>query len=104
MSSVEDYLARNNILDFLNRVDYITEGYNDALSQKIDMYEHQVDTVQKVISNRPYRAILADEVGLGKTVEALVILAYLLKKGVCKTALIVVPDQLVYQWRSEAKS
>lgn len=102
-NTLEDFLSRYEICDYLDKVNSITSGYKDALDKKIDLYAHQIETVQKILSGRPYRAILADEVGLGKTIEALVVLDYLLKKSVCKTALIVVPDQLIYQWKNEAE-
>ena len=71
---------------------------------KIDLYEHQLETVRTILGKKPYRAMLADEVGLGKSIESLVVLSYSLKTGQCKKALVVVPDQLVFQWNQEAKS
>lgn len=102
-NSLDDFFSRYEINDYLNKLNSITSGYKDALDKKINLYAHQIETVQKILSGRPYRAILADEVGLGKTIEALVVLNYLMKKSVCRTALIVVPDQLIYQWKNEAK-
>lgn len=101
---LSDYLLRNDIEDFISKANAITDGYEEAMNKKIQMYEHQIDTVQQVLANRPYRAILADEVGLGKTIEALVVLNYLIKKSVCKNAIVIVPDQLLFQWSTEAKT
>lgn len=44
------------------------------------------------------RVLLADEVGLGKTIEAGMILHYQLHTGRAKRVLIVVPDALIHQW------
>ena len=55
--------------------------------------------VAKSIADRPIpRVLLADEVGLGKTIEAGLTLHHLILSERVKRALIVVPDSLVYQW------
>lgn len=62
---------------------------------------HQIETANKVINEMNGRAILADEVGLGKTVEAGLILKEYLIRGLVKKVLILVPASLVNQWASE---
>jgi SNF2 family DNA or RNA helicase len=62
---------------------------------------HQIDTVRRVINEMNGRAILADEVGLGKTIEAGMILKEYLIRGLVKRALILVPSSLVLQWTRE---
>ncbi|MGI2292791.1 DEAD/DEAH box helicase [Paenibacillus sp. GXUN7292] len=62
---------------------------------------HQISTAQKVLHSMGGRAILADEVGLGKTIEAGLILKEYLIKGLVKRALILVPASLVLQWVRE---
>jgi SNF2 family DNA or RNA helicase len=66
---------------------------------------HQIDVVQRVL-RRPLggRAILADEVGLGKTIEAGIILKELTVRGLVRRALILTPAALVEQWRGELES
>lgn len=62
---------------------------------------YQIETVRKVLKYFHGRAILADEVGLGKTIEAgMVIKEYLLRKMI-KSVLILVPPTLVEQWKGE---
>ncbi len=98
------WCARESICKFESNSSLIPEGFNTVLGNKIDLYEHQLETVRTILSKKPYRAMLADEVGLGKSIESLVVLSYAIKTEQCKKALIVVPDQLVFQWNLEAKS
>jgi SNF2 family DNA or RNA helicase len=66
---------------------------------------HQIDVAQRVL-RRPLggRAILADEVGLGKTIEAGIVLKELTVRGLVRRALILTPAALVEQWRGELES
>lgn len=65
------------------------------------LYPHQLATVRRVISDLGGRALLADEVGLGKTIEAALILKeYQLREGISRI-LILVPSSLVWQWYRE---
>jgi len=62
---------------------------------------HQLETAKRVLHEMGGRAILADEVGLGKTIEAGLILKEYLLRGLVKKALILVPASLVLQWVRE---
>jgi len=80
-------------------------GFDHLLSfgvaQGIITYPHQVNTVKTVLRQMKGRALLCDEVGLGKTVEAgLVMMEYLLR-GLVKRVLILTPPSLVHQWQEE---
>ncbi|MDF2558504.1 MAG: ATP-dependent helicase [Bacillales bacterium] len=63
--------------------------------------EHQLQTAQEVIEKMNGKAILADEVGLGKTIEAGLILKEYLIRGLVKKVLILVPASLASQWSQE---
>ncbi|MCZ8514363.1 SNF2-related protein [Paenibacillus filicis] len=63
--------------------------------------DHQIDTAKKVLTEMRGRAILADEVGLGKTIEAGLILKEYLIRGLIRKVLILVPASLVLQWVRE---
>ncbi|AOZ94012.1 DEAD/DEAH box helicase [Paenibacillus crassostreae] len=65
---------------------------------------HQIDTAHKVLFNMSGRAILADEVGLGKTIEAGLILKEYIIRGLVSKVLILVPASLVLQWVRELNS
>lgn len=70
------------------------------LPQLVPM-KHQMETAKKVLTEMRGRAILADEVGLGKTIEAGLILKEYMIRGLVKKVLILVPASLVLQWVRE---
>lgn len=67
----------------------------------IDFLDHQINCCEQVIEEMNGRAILADEVGLGKTIEAGLIMKEYMIRGLAKKILILVPASLVTQWRNE---
>jgi len=67
----------------------------------VTRYEHQERTALRVLRDLRGRAILADEVGLGKTVEAGLILKEYVIRGLVRRALILPPPALLTQWRDE---
>jgi SNF2 family DNA or RNA helicase len=62
---------------------------------------HQLEVAKQVVENMNGKAILADEVGLGKTIEAGLILKEYMIRGLVKKVLILVPASLVSQWAME---
>ena len=64
---------------------------------------HQIRALSRAIANDRVRYLLADEVGLGKTIEAGLILRELKLRGLVKRTLIVAPKGLVSQWVSEMR-
>ena len=70
----------------------------------MDIKPHQVSVVHQVISNYPHRFLLCDEVGLGKTIEAGMILKELRAREPDLPVLAIVPPNLVGQWQFEMKS
>ncbi len=72
-----------------------------ALGVAGSIYTHQVANVLRVLTDVRVRHLLADEVGLGKTVQALMILNALRRQRHDLRALVIVPDRLVPQWRDE---
>ncbi len=65
---------------------------------RIELIPHQLYVAQEVASRYAPRVLLADEVGLGKTIEAALILHSLVLSGRVQRVLILVPESLVHQW------
>jgi superfamily II DNA or RNA helicase len=64
---------------------------------------HQIRALSRAITNARVRYLLADEVGLGKTIEAGLILRELKLRGLVKRTLVIAPKGLVSQWVSEMR-
>lgn len=81
------------------------ERRNDALgalfASRVMVKPHQVGVVQRVLSSRRPRFVLADEVGLGKTIEAGMIFSALRLSGLANRVLVVAPSHLTVQWLAE---
>ncbi|MFK2876828.1 RNA polymerase-associated protein RapA [Rhodanobacter hydrolyticus] len=65
---------------------------------RIGLVPHQLRVAGIAAARRPPRVLLADEVGLGKTIEAGMIVARQLATGRASRVLLLLPDTLVYQW------
>lgn len=86
-------------LEALNRRAGARRGIDFGLgAARIALVPHQLRVAQIVAGRRPVRVLLADEVGLGKTIEAGMILARLLAAGRAERVLVLLPEPLVYQW------
>ncbi|HEY5653383.1 MAG TPA: SNF2-related protein [Pontiella sp.] len=68
------------------------------LGGRVDLLPHQLYIATEVSNRQLPRVLLADEVGLGKTIEACLILHRMLICGTVQRALILVPHALVHQW------
>lgn len=66
-------------------------------------YTHQIECVRRVIEDMNGQAIIADEVGLGKTIEAGLILREYLERGLLNKVLILTPASLTRQWEWELR-
>ncbi|MBM4065511.1 MAG: DEAD/DEAH box helicase [Planctomycetes bacterium] len=71
------------------------------LSRGIVPFEHQINSVKKLLGRFRGRGMLCDEVGLGKTIEASLAMLELITRGLIKRILILVPPSLVEQWKEE---
>ena len=67
----------------------------------METHWYQVETVRKVLKQYRGRVLLADEVGLGKTIEAGMLLKEYILRGMADRVLILTPAALVGQWREE---
>ena len=84
------------------------EGFDELLClpalQGVETHWYQVETVRKVLKQYRGRVLLADEVGLGKTIEAGMVLKEYALRGMAERILILTPASLVGQWRDEMAS
>ena len=71
---------------------------NGFVGGKIDLIPHQLYIANEVSSRYAPRVLLSDQVGLGKTIEACLILHRLLVSGRISRVLIIVPESLIHQW------
>jgi ATP-dependent helicase HepA len=80
------------------------EGLTGPYSSAIELMPHQMSTVRKVLQDSLVRYLLADEVGLGKTIEAGCIIRQMLLDRPDIQVVVLVPDKLISQWRQELKT
>src|SRR5919198_1442880 len=84
-------------LEALRRADSL----GALLSSRVHVLPHQVGAAGRILSDRMPRFVLADEVGLGKTIEAGLVFAGLRQLGLAERVLVVVPEHLAFQWLAE---
>src|SRR2546425_1034242 len=91
------------VLHYRARLLGLQSGFDRLLSlpliRGVRHYDYQEGTALKVLREMRGRAILADEVGLGKTIEAGVVLEELSVRGLARTGLILTPASLLVQWQ-----
>ncbi|MCP5548704.1 MAG: RNA polymerase-associated protein RapA [Akkermansiaceae bacterium] len=91
-----DFDLRRRVLDWNSRIrSSPARGFCGA---RIDLIPHQLAIVSEVCQRIHPRVLLADEVGLGKTIEACLILQHLQTTGRASRILILVPEPLIHQW------
>jgi superfamily II DNA or RNA helicase len=73
------------------------------LLRDMELLEHQIRTAKTVLQRFRGRALLCDEVGLGKTIEAGLVLSELQLRGLARSVLILVPPSLIEQWQGEMR-
>ncbi|MEO8259001.1 MAG: helicase-related protein [Acidobacteriota bacterium] len=76
-------------------------GLRTARSARITLLPHQLEPALAVVGGRGSRVLLADDVGLGKTIQAGLIIAELRARGMAERVLIVTPPGLRDQWAAE---
>lgn len=78
-----------------------SRGLPGLLGMSVELHAHQLAAARRVLMDRVQRYLLADEVGLGKTIEALLVLRQLIADDPGLEARIIAPPHLVGQWTDE---
>ena len=86
----------------------LLQGFQELLClpvlRNVDPYAHQTDTALRALRRYQGRALLCDEVGLGKTIEAGMVFKEYVLRGLVKKALVLTPPGLTEQWAEEMSS
>ncbi|MGQ4894443.1 MAG: helicase-related protein [Candidatus Njordarchaeia archaeon] len=97
-----------NLINLIRNVIELQKRFNPfyyfvgvETNRPIYPYLHQVEILSRVLLRSPIRILIADEIGLGKTITALSILKRLYNLGLAERTLIIVPRILVKQWSNE---
>ena len=99
LDDVDDFVTRMNLLHLLGLRE--AHGLGPFLGGRVRLFPHQLYVAERASATDPVRWLLADEVGLGKTIEASLILNRLVHQGTVNRCLIVAPDTLTVQWLGE---
>lgn len=82
----------------------VSRGMTGLLSANIQLLPHQVEVVRRVLSDPVQRYLLADEVGLGKTIESGIIIRQYLLDDPAGNVLVLAPQYLLSQWQFELET
>lgn len=82
---------------------YRFDRFLSLSGNRIDVTPHQVEAAHEILTSHDQRYLLADEVGLGKTIEAGIVIEELMARGRAGRVLIVTPASLKLQWQEEMK-
>jgi len=93
------YVLRHDTLNIKHKLS--TSSVNGLYGVRMSLIPHQLYIAHEVALRPSPRVLLADEVGLGKTIEAGLILHHQLTSGRAQRILIIVPDALLHQWLVE---
>ena len=94
------YLGRNVVSKTVNILDNSVFGFEELAGCKIFLMPHQLKTIIRCLQSDTCRYMLADEVGMGKTIEAASILKIYLTANTNKRVLVAVPRPLLKQWKT----
>lgn len=96
--------ARSDFMRAITAQRAASLGMSAILSSRIQLVDYQFKVVRRVLQDPVQRYLLADEVGLGKTIEAgILIRQYLLDEARTPRVLVIAPASLVAQWRQELR-
>lgn len=95
------YDRRRAALECLTEARVASHGLASLLSASVELLPHQVEVVRMVLGDPVQRYLLADEVGLGKTIEACAIIKQAILDNPEERVIVLAPSSLTNQWRKE---
>jgi len=109
--SLEDCISQNYISDtgeitlkmLASTIISINDTWGIFSLSRIELLPHQLWVCKRVLERKPFRWLVADDVGLGKTIEAGLILWPLLSRKIVNRLLILCPSSLVMQWQERLR-
>ncbi|HJZ38176.1 MAG TPA: SNF2-related protein, partial [Solirubrobacterales bacterium] len=101
--SPHHYYSRRDFVDSMLEEIAATHGSRALSSSAIALYDHQFAVVGRVLSDPVRRFLLADEVGLGKTIEAGMIIRQQLLDQPTSTVRVIAPQRICHQWQRELR-
>jgi ATP-dependent helicase HepA len=99
LDDLKDFLIRLDVLHLLSIRE--ADGLGPFLGGRVRLFPHQLHVADRATTANPVRWLLADEVGLGKTIEASLILNNLVHTRRVERCLVVAPESLTVQWLGE---
>ncbi len=99
IDDTRDVLTRLSVLRLLATRE--SSGLGSFLGGRVRLFPHQLHVAERATARMPVRWLLADEVGLGKTIEAALIMNRLLHTQQIERCLVVAPEALTVQWLGE---
>ena len=99
IDSADAFVSRLDALNLLAARE--AGGLGSMLGGRVRLFPHQLYVAERATATLPVRWLLADEVGLGKTIEAALIMNRLLHTQPIERCLVVAPDTLTVQWLGE---
>lgn len=95
---------RSGLVRHLVRQRAASSGMTGLISAPVELHQHQIEVVQRVLTDPVQRYLLADEVGLGKTIEAGIILRqHILDHPARHKVLVIAPQALIPQWEGQLR-
>jgi len=95
------YERRKAVVSNLLKQRAVSHGLTGLLSSRIHLFPHQINVARRILEDQVQRYLLADEVGLGKTIEAGIVLRQAWLDDQAIRILVIVPPSLKRQWTHE---
>jgi ATP-dependent helicase HepA len=101
---IDRFRARADFVDAYTHLSAPTRGLHGAVSAAVDLHPHQIGVARRVLADPVQRYLLADEVGLGKTIEAGFIIRQRLIDAPRSIIVVLTPSALRWQWNVELET